>query len=171
MRELTDAIRSIQDFPEPGVIFRDITTVLQDPDLLVTAVDAIADKLSGVDFDLVAGPESRGFIFAMPVAYKLRKGFVPVRKKGKLPYLTVQKSYKLEYGSAVIEMHKDAIAEGQRVVVIDDLLATGGTCKALAELVEEVGGVVASLVFLIELEALNGREALKGYNVQSVIRY
>ena len=171
MRELADAVRSIPDFPEPGIIFRDITTVLQNPDLLAMAVDAIADKLHGVDFDLVIGPESRGFILAAPVAYKLHKGFVPVRKKGKLPYLTVQKSYNLEYGSAVIEMHKDAIAKGQRVVVIDDVVATGGTCKALAELVEEVGGVIASMVFLIELEPLKGRELLKDYQVQSVIQY
>jgi adenine phosphoribosyltransferase len=171
MKELMDAIRTIPDFPEPGIIFRDITTVLQDPGTLALAVDAMADKLAGVDFDLVIGPESRGFIFAMPVAYKLHKGFVPVRKKGKLPYQTVQKSYNLEYGSAVIEMHRDAIAKGQRVAVIDDLLATGGTCKALAELVEEVGGVVASMVFLIELEALKGRDLLKGYDVQSIIQY
>jgi len=171
LQDLTKVIRSIPDFPESGVIFRDITTVLQNPDMLAYAVDAIADRLTGADFDLVVGPESRGFIFAMPVAYKMHKGFVPVRKKGKLPYLTVQKSYDLEYGSAVIEMHRDAIAPGQRVVVIDDLLATGGTCKALAELVEEVGGVVASMVFLIELDALKGRELLKGYNVQSIIQY
>ena len=171
MKELADIIRTIPDFPEPGVIFRDITTVLRDPHTLALAVDAISDRLIGADFDLVIGPESRGFIFAVPVAYKLGKGFVPVRKKGKLPYRTVQKSYNLEYGSAVIEMHADAIAKGQRVAVIDDLLATGGTCKALAELVEEMGGVVASMVFLIELEALKGRVLLKDYNVQSVIQY
>ena len=171
MKEIINVIRTIPDFPEPGIIFRDITTVLQNPHTLALAVDAITDKLSGVDFDLVIGPESRGFIFAMPVAYKLRKGFIPVRKKGKLPYLTVQKSYKLEYGNAVIEMHRDAVAKGQRVVVIDDLLATGGTCRALAELVEEVGGVIASMVFLIELEALKGRVLLKDYNVQSIIQY
>ena len=171
MKELIDVIRAIPDFPEAGIIFRDITTVLQNPQTLAFAVDAISDKLAGLDFDFVLGPESRGFIFAVPVAYKLHKGFVPVRKKGKLPYLTVQKSYNLEYGSAIIEMHRDAIAEGQRVVVIDDLLATGGTCKALAELVEEVGGVVASMVFLIELEQLKGRELLKDYQVQSIIQY
>ena len=171
LNDLVSVIRNIPDFPEPGIIFRDITTVLQNPDMLALAVDSMADKLSGVDFDLAVGPESRGFIFAVPIAYKLRKGFVPVRKKGKLPYQTIQKSYDLEYGSAVIEMHKDAIAPGQRVVVIDDLLATGGTCQALAGLVEEVGGVIASMVFLIELEALKGRELLKDYHVQSIIQY
>ncbi|MDR1559743.1 MAG: adenine phosphoribosyltransferase [Clostridiales bacterium] len=171
MKELTDVIRAIPDFPEPGVIFRDITTVLQNPRTLAFAVDAIADRLDGADFDLVIGPESRGFIFGVPVAYKLGKGFIPVRKKGKLPYKTVRKSYDLEYGSAEIEMHIDAIAKGQRVAVIDDLLATGGTCKALADIVEEVGGVVAAMVFLIELEPLRGRELLKGYNVKSVIQY
>ena len=171
MKELIDIIRTVPDFPEAGIIFRDITTVLQNPHTLAFAIDAIADKLTGMDFDLVVGPESRGFIFGVPIAYKLHKGFVPVRKKGKLPYITVTKSYNLEYGSAEIEMHKDAIAKGQRVVVIDDLLATGGTCKALTELVEEIGGIVASLVFLIELEALKGRELLKGYNVHSIIQY
>jgi adenine phosphoribosyltransferase len=171
VKELTDVIRAIPDFPEPGVIFRDITTVLQNPRTLALAVDAITDRLKGVEFDLVIGPESRGFIFGVPAAYKLGKGFIPVRKKGKLPYKTVKKSYDLEYGSAEIEMHSDAIAKGQRVAVIDDLLATGGTCKALAEIVEEVGGVVAAMVFLIELGPLKGRDLLKGYNVQSVIQY
>ena len=171
MKDLVSVIRAIPDFPAPGIIFRDITTVLQNPDMLALAVDSMADRLSGVDFDLTVGPESRGFIFAAPIAYKLRKGFVPVRKVGKLPYQTVQKSYDLEYGSAVIEMHKDAIAPGQRVVVVDDLLATGGTCKALAELVEEVGGAVAAMVFLIELEGLKGRELLKDYDVHSIIQY
>jgi len=171
MKDLTGVIRSIPDFPEPGVIFRDITTLLQNPLALALAIDTIADKLTGVDFDLVIGPESRGFIFGVPIAYKLQKGFIPVRKKGKLPYITVNKAYNLEYGSAEIEMHKDAIAKGQRVAVIDDLLATGGTCKALAEMIEEVGGNIAAMVFLIELEALKGRDMLKGYNVSSIIKY
>jgi len=171
LKELSDVIRTVPDFPEKGIKFRDITTLLQNPRTLILAVDAIADKLSGLDFDLVIGPESRGFIFGVPVAYKLQKGFIPVRKKGKLPYTTIRKSYNLEYGSAEIEMHKDAVISGQRVVVIDDLLATGGTCKALAELVEEVGGVIAAMVFLIELEELKGRELLKGYNVHSIIKY
>ncbi|MDR2650639.1 MAG: adenine phosphoribosyltransferase, partial [Clostridiales bacterium] len=113
MKELADVIRTIPDFPEPGIIFRDITTILQNPGTLTLAVDAIADRLDGMDFDLVIGPESRGFIFGVPAAYKLGKGFVPVRKKGKLPYKTVKKSYDLEYGSAEIEMHSDAIAKGQ----------------------------------------------------------
>ena len=171
LKELTNYIRTIPDFPEPGIIFRDITTVLQNPLSLALAIDTIADKLTGVSFDLVIGPESRGFIFGVPIAYKLHKGFVPVRKKGKLPYTTIRKSYNLEYGSAEIEMHSDAIAKGQRVVVIDDLLATGGTCKALAEIVEQAGGIIASMVFLIELEALKGRVLLEGYNVQSIIQY
>ena len=171
MNELTKVIRTIPDFPESGILFRDITTVLQDPRTLALAIDTIADKLTGADFDLIIGPESRGFIFGVPIAYKLNKGFIPVRKKGKLPYITVNKAYNLEYGSAEIEMHKDAIAKGQRVAVVDDLLATGGTCKALAEMVEELGGVIAEMVFLIELEALKGRELLKGYNVHSIIKY
>jgi len=171
LKGLIDTIRTIPDFPEQGVMFRDITTVLQNPGMLALAVDSIADRLDGLDFDLVIGPESRGFIFGVPVAYKLRKGFIPVRKKGKLPYATLCRSYNLEYGSAEIEMHKDAVAAGQRVVIIDDLIATGGTCKAIAELVEEAGGTVAAMVFLIELEPLKGREVLDGYNVQSVIQY
>ena len=171
MKELIEAIRTIPDFPETGIIFRDITTVLQNPRTLALAVDTLADTLAGLDFDLVIGPESRGFIFGVPIAYKLHKGFIPVRKKGKLPYATVRKSYDLEYGSAEIEMHSDAIERGQRVVVIDDLLATGGTCKALAHLVEEVGGVIAAMAFLIELEALKGRELLRGYKVHSIIQY
>ncbi|MDR3239474.1 MAG: adenine phosphoribosyltransferase [Clostridiales bacterium] len=168
---LDKVIRTIPDFPEPGVLFRDITTVLQDPDALVLAVDTMTDQLQGLTFDLVAGPESRGFIFGVPAAYKLRKGFIPVRKAGKLPYQTIQKSYALEYGQALIEMHRDAIQKGQRVVVMDDLLATGGTCKALAEMIEEVGGVVAAMVFFIELQGLNGRERLKDYDVRSIVKF
>jgi adenine phosphoribosyltransferase len=171
MDELRQVIRTIPDFPQPGILFRDITTLLQDAASLKLAIDAVADKLSGIDFDLVIGPESRGFIFGVPVAYKLGKGFVPVRKAGKLPSATISKKYDLEYGSSVIEMHADAIKPGQRVAVIDDLLATGGTCRALAELVQDAGGVVAAMVFLIELEGLKGRDLLKGCKVESILRY
>ena len=169
--DLKTVIRSIPDFPEPGILFRDITPVLQDGEYLREAVDAVIKALDGLEYDLVLGPESRGFIFGVPVAYNLKKGFVPVRKAGKLPYETRSKSYGLEYGKATIEIHKDAIQPGQRVVVIDDLLATGGTCKALAELVEESNGVIAGMIFLIELADLNGRGQLEGYDVRSVLRY
>jgi adenine phosphoribosyltransferase len=169
--DLRDAIRTIPDFPQPGVLFRDITTMLKDPDALQLAVDAIKEKLDGVGFDLVLGPESRGFIFGVPVAYSLHKGFIPVRKAGKLPAATISKSYDLEYGASVIEIHKDAIIPGQKVVVIDDLLATGGTCRALAEMVEDAGGVIAAMVFLIELEGLKGRNLLGKYKVDSIIKY
>lgn len=168
---LKDAIRTIPDFPEKGIQFRDITTILQDPKYLKASIDAITDILKDVDFDIVLGPESRGFIFGMPCAYNLNKGFAPVRKIGKLPYKTIQKTYDLEYGTATMEMHIDAIKPGQKVVIIDDLLATGGTCKALAELVEEAGGIIVAMVFFIELEGLNGRETLSGYNISSIIKF
>ena len=171
MKPIEEYVRSIPDFPEPGIIFRDVTSVIQDPDGLKLSIDLIQEKLEGLDFDVVVGPESRGFIFGMPIAYNLHKSFVPVRKKGKLPCETVSVEYDLEYGSAVIEMHKDAIKPGQRVVVIDDLLATGGTLEACNKLIEELGGVVAKNVFLIELAGLKGREKLKDYEVASVIRY
>lgn len=169
--DLKAIIRSIPDFPEPGIMFRDITPILHDGKYLRQAVDAVIKALDGLEYDLILGPESRGFIFGVPVAYNLKKGFVPVRKAGKLPYETRSKSYGLEYGKATIEIHKDAMEPGQRVVIIDDLLATGGTCKALAELVEESGGVIAGMVFLIELAGLNGRDQLKGYDVRSVLQY
>ena len=169
--DLKTVIRTIPDFPEPGILFRDITPILQNGEYLREAVDLIAEALEGAEYELIIGPESRGFIFGVPVAYNLKKGFVPVRKAGKLPCETRSKSYGLEYGKATIEIHKDAIKPGQRVVVIDDLLATGGTCKALAELVEEAGGVIAGMIFLIELLELNGRKQLKGYNIQSILQY
>ena len=169
--DLKSSIREIQDFPKPGVLFRDITTILRDPVTLAASIDAIAAELQGVGFDIIVGPESRGFIFSAPVAYKLGKGFVPARKKGKLPYKTVSRSYALEYGEEYIEIHADGITPGARVAVIDDLLATGGTGKALCELVEEMGGTVAAAVFLIELTELGGRAAMKGYDVRSVIKY
>jgi len=169
--DFKSVIRTIPDFPEEGIMFRDITTVLQNPEALRDAVDTMCSHLKNVDFDLVIGPESRGFIFGTPVAYKLDKGFVPARKAGKLPYKTISKVYDLEYGSATIEIHEDAIKKGQKVVIVDDLLATGGTCKAICELIEECGAVVEAIVFFIELEGLAGREVLKGYNVSSLVTY
>ena len=169
--DLYKLIRDVKDFPKEGILFKDITTLLQDGEGLVASIDQMAEKLEGVDFDLVVGPEARGFIFGVPTAYKLKKGFVPVRKPGKLPYECVAQSYDLEYGSSTIEMHIDAIQKGQKVVIVDDLLATGGTTKAIIDLVEKMGGVVAKVVFLIELEGLNGRELLKGYDVESILQY
>jgi adenine phosphoribosyltransferase len=135
------------------------------------AVDEMAALLADVEFDSVLGPESRGFIFGVPLAYNLRKAFIPVRKMGKLPYATVRKSYSLEYGDATLEMHADAVKPGQRVVIVDDLLATGGTCSAIAEMVEDVGGEIAATIFLIELENLGGRQLLERYTVRSVLQY
>lgn len=169
--ELKDKIRSIPDYPEKGVMFRDITTLLQDAEGLVDAVDQMQKKLEGLEFDLVLGPESRGFIFGMPIAYNLKKGFIPIRKKGKLPAEVVSKEYSLEYGTATIEMHKDAVKPGQKVVIVDDLLATGGTAKAIVDMVEGVGAEVVSLNFLIELGFLKGRDVLEGYKVETVIHY
>ncbi|MDD6615532.1 MAG: adenine phosphoribosyltransferase [Lachnospiraceae bacterium] len=171
MKKIEDYVRSIPDFPEPGIIFRDVTSILQDPDGLQLSIDLIQKKLEGLDFDVIAGTESRGFIFGMPVAYNLHKAFVPVRKKGKLPCETISKEYALEYGTATIEMHKDAVRPGQKVVVIDDLIATGGTIEAAIQMIEELGGEVVKVVFLMELAGLNGREKLAGYDVESVICY
>lgn len=171
MKELKDYVRSIPDFPEPGIIFRDVTSVLQDADGLQLAIDGIQDMLKDVDFDVVVGPESRGFIFGVPIAYNMHKAFVPVRKKGKLPCETVSMEYDLEYGSAVIEMHKDSIKPGQKVVIIDDLIATGGTIEAIIKLVEGLGGEVVKICFLMELADLKGRDKLAGYDVGSVICY
>ena len=171
MKKVEDYVRSIPDFPEPGIIFRDITTVLQDPDGLHLAIQSMQDKLKDTEFDVVVGTESRGFIFGVPIAYNLHKAFVPVRKKGKLPCETVSMEYDLEYGSAVIEMHKDSIKPGQKVVLVDDLVATGGTIEAAIKLVEELGGEVVKVVFLMELAGLKGRERLKGYEVESVLCY
>ena len=171
MKKLEEYVRSIPDFPEPGIIFRDITTILQDPDGLHLASQSMQDKLKDTEFDVVVGTESRGFIFGVPIAYNLHKAFVPVRKKGKLPCETVSMEYDLEYGSAVIEMHKDSIKPGQKVVLVDDLVATGGTIEAAIKLVEELGGEVVKVVFLMELAGLKGRERLKGYEVESVLCY
>ena len=149
MKKLEEYVRSIPDFPEPGIIFRDITTILQDPDGLHLAIQSMQDKLKDTEFDVVVGTESRGFIFGVPIAYNLHKAFVPVRKKGKLPCETVSMEYDLEYGSAVIEMHKDSIKPGQKVVLVDDLVATGGTIEAAIKLVEELGGEVVKVVIIM----------------------
>lgn len=171
MKKLEEYVRSIPDFPEPGIIFRDITTVIQDPDGFKLAIDELLKKLDGVDFDVVVGLESRGFIFGAPIAYAKNKGLILVRKKGKLPCETVECSYELEYGSATVEMHKDAIKKGMKAVIVDDLIATGGTLEAGIKLVEELGGEVVKVLSLIELAGLNGREKLKGYDVETVICY
>ena len=171
MKKLEEYVKSIPDFPEKGIIFRDVTSVLQDADGLHMAIDQMQKKLEGVDFDIVLGPESRGFIFGVPIAYNMHKGFVPVRKKGKLPRATISQTYDLEYGTATIEIHKDAIQPGQKVVIIDDLIATGGTTEAIIKMVEELGGEVVRCVFLMELAGLKGREKLNGYDIDSAIIY
>ena len=171
MKKLEDYVVSIPDFPEPGIIFRDITSILQDPDGFKLAIDSLLAMVKDVDFDVVVGAESRGFIFGMPIAYALGKAFIPVRKKGKLPCETVSAEYDLEYGKAEIEIHKDAVRPGQKVVLVDDLIATGGTMEAAAKLVEELGGEVVKIIFLMELAGLKGRERLKEYDVESVICY
>ena len=171
MKKLEDYVRSIPDFPEKGIIFRDVTSVIQDADGLHLAIDGLQNILDGVDFDVVVGPESRGFIFGVPVAYNMHKAFVPVRKKGKLPCETVSQEYALEYGTATIEMHKDSIRPGQKVVIIDDLIATGGTTEAIIKLVEQLGGKIVKIAFLMELEGLKGRDKLAGYSMDSVIKY
>ena len=171
MKKLEEYVRSIPDFPEPGIIFRDVTSILQDADGLKLAVDSMQALLEDTDADVIVGTESRGFIFGAPIAYNLHKPLVLVRKKGKLPCETVEKRYDLEYGSATIEMHKDSIKPGQKVVIIDDLIATGGTVEACAKMIERLGGEVTRIVFLMELAGLKGREKLAKYDVKSVIRY
>ena len=171
MKKLEEYVRSIPDFPEPGIIFRDVTSILQDADGLHMAVDSLIDMVKDLDYDLVIGPESRGFIFGVPVAYAQHKGFVPVRKKGKLPCETIAMEYDLEYGQATIEMHKDAIRPGQKVIIVDDLIATGGTTEAIVKLIEQLGGQVVKVCFVMELAGLKGREHLKGYDVDSAIIY
>ncbi|MDD6762675.1 MAG: adenine phosphoribosyltransferase [Clostridiales bacterium] len=171
MKTVEDYITSIPDFPEKGIIFRDITSVFQDANGLKLAIDGIIDLVKDLEFDVIAGTESRGFLLGAPVAYALGKGFVLVRKKGKLPRETVSKTYSLEYGTAEIEIHKDAIRPGERVLLVDDLIATGGTIRAAAELIEGLGGSVSGMAFLIELAGLEGRKKLEGYDVRSVICY
>jgi adenine phosphoribosyltransferase len=171
MKKLEEYVVSIPDFPEPGIIFRDVTSILQDADGLALAIDSIRGMLKAVDFDVVVGPESRGFIFGVPVAYAEHKAFVPVRKKGKLPRETITAKYDLEYGSAEIEIHKDAIKPGQKVVIVDDLMATGGTMEAIIKLVEQLGGEVVKICFVMELAGLNGRAKLPDYEIESAIIY
>jgi len=171
MKKLEDYVVTIPDFPEPGIMFRDITSVIQDPDGLKLSIDGLVEKAGEVDFDLVVGPESRGFIFGVPVAYLMGKGFVPVRKKGKLPRKTISRKYDLEYGQAEVEIHEDAIKPGQRVIIVDDLIATGGSAEAAARLVEDLGGKVVGMYFVMELGGLKGRERLKDYAVNSLILY
>ncbi|MEZ0536743.1 adenine phosphoribosyltransferase [Caldicellulosiruptoraceae bacterium PP1] len=168
---LKDKFRHVLNFPKEGIDFIDITTVLQDKDSFKYAIDKLIELISDIDFDLIVGPESRGFIFGAPVAYASNKGLVLVRKKGKLPYKTVSVDYQLEYGKDTLEMHEDAIKPGQKVIIIDDLLATGGTTLSNIKLVESLGGKVAAVVYLVELTYLNGRESLKGYDVRSVVQF
>ena len=169
--DLKTVIRSIPNFPKPGIVFRDITTLLKDPAALKESVDRLADDFKPGDVDVVVGAESRGFIFGAAVACKLGAGFVPIRKKGKLPAETVKASYDLEYGSDTIEIHKDAIRPGQRVLMVDDLLATGGTMAACCELVEKLGGTIVGITFVVELSFLKGREKLGKHKVLSLVDY
>lgn len=164
-------IRDIPDFPKKGVVFKDITTLLRDAEAFSQSIDLLSSALLGRNYDALVGIESRGFIFASSLAYKLGKGLIPVRKPGKLPAQTVRVSYQLEYGTDSLEMHADAIERGQRVIIVDDVLATGGTARAVAELVEKVGGKVDALGFLVELDFLNGRRKLSDYEVLSILRY
>ena len=171
MKRIEDYVISIPDFPEPGIIFRDITGILRDADGLKLSIDKIQEMLEGVEVDAVLGLESRGFIFGMPIAYNLHKAFIPVRKKGKLPRETVSAKYDLEYGTAEIEIHKEDLRPGMKVVIIDDLIATGGTVEAAVKLAESLGAEVVKIAFVMELAGLKGRERLAGYDVESVITY
>lgn len=171
MKKLEEYVVSIPDFPEPGIIFRDVTSVLQDAEGLRLAIDTMQEKIQDIDYDVVVGAESRGFIFGTPIAYNNKKPFVLIRKAGKLPRETVAVSYDLEYGQAEIEMHKDSIQPGQKVLIVDDLIATGGTTEAMIKLIEGLGGEVAGIVVLIELAGLKGREKIKGYRLESAISY
>lgn len=171
MKKLEEYVRSIPNFPEEGIIFRDVTSVLQDAEGLQLAVNTMQEKVKDLEFDVIVGPESRGFIFGMPIAYNLKKPFVLIRKKGKLPCETVSVDYDLEYGKATIEMHKDSIQKGQKVLIVDDLIATGGTTEAMVQLIESLGGEVTGIVVLMELAGLKGRERLEGYRLESAIRY
>lgn len=171
MKDLKDYVVTIPDFPEPGIMFRDVTSVIQDPDGLKLAIDTMQDLVKDLDFNVIAGAESRGFIFGAPIAYNQGKSFVLVRKKGKLPRETVEQSYELEYGSATIEMHKDAVKPGDKVLIVDDLMATGGTIEATIKLVEKLGANVAGILVLMELAGLEGRKRLANYRVDSAIVY
>ncbi len=168
---LKSSIRDVPDFPKKGILFKDITPLLQNAELFSMAIDQIVEKLHGIPFDLVAAVESRGFIFGAALALKLKKGFIPIRKPGKLPYKTFQEQYQLEYGTDALEIHQDAIQKGQSVVLIDDLLATGGTALAAAKLIEKCGGKIGMICFVIELTFLKGIEKLKDYPVQTLIQF
>lgn len=170
--DLKGKLRHVMDFPREGIDFIDITTVLQDADAFTYCLDEMKEKIGGMGaVDLIVGPESRGFVFGAPLAYVMHKGFVPIRKKGKLPYKTIRAEYQLEYGTDILEMHEDAIKPGQRVVIVDDLLATGGTTMANIQLIEKLGGKVAGIVYFIELSFLNGREKLGGYEIHSIVTF
>ncbi|HHV80031.1 MAG TPA: adenine phosphoribosyltransferase [Firmicutes bacterium] len=169
LEEVAAKIRVVPDFPKPGISFKDITPILKDPEAFRCAVDALAERCAGIDFECIAAPEARGFIIGSALAYKMGKGFVPVRKPGKLPWKTVSGRYALEYGNDSLEMHLDAVAPGERVLVLDDVLATGGTISATIDMVKKLGGTVAAVAFLVELSYINGRENLKDYLVVSAI--
>lgn len=169
--DLKEKIRIIEDFPKPGIRFKDITTLLKDKEAYHYTIDELVRRCSGKQADIVVGPEARGFVLGAPIAYGLGAGFVPVRKPGKLPFETVRYEYDLEYGIDVLEVHKDAIQPGQRVIIADDLLATGGTSLATVKLVEMLGGIVAGLIFVVELTYLDGRQRLLDYDVESIIQY
>ncbi len=169
--DLASTIRSVPDFPVEGILFYDITTMLKNPAALKASVDQLVQRYQNEDIDLIVGMESRGFIFGVPLSYQLNAGFVPIRKPGKLPAETISESYSLEYGTNTLEIHVDAIAKGQKVLVVDDLLATGGTARAACNLVERLGGKVRGLAFVIELTFLNGRDKLQNYDVFSLLKY
>lgn len=169
--DLKNYIRVIEDFPKQGISFKDVTTLLQDSEIFKYTIDKLAEGLKDKKIDKVVGPEARGFLFGVPLAYKIEAGFVPIRKKGKLPYETISVQYDLEYGKDELEIHKDAIKPGEKVAIIDDLLATGGTISSVAKLVEELGGEVVDMSFVIELTELNGRDKLKKYDVTSLVKY
>ena len=171
MKELKDYVRTIPDFPEEGIMFRDVTSVLQDADGLRLAVDTMQKMVEDLDFDVVVGAESRGFVFGTPIAYNLHKPLILIRKKGKLPCETIEVEYDLEYGKGILEMHKDAIQKGQKVLIVDDLIATGGTTEAMIKLIELCGGEVVGLLFLMELAGLKGRERLSKYRMDSALIY
>ena len=170
-KELKDYVVTIPDFPKPGIMFRDVTSIIQDPDGLKLSVDGLMERLKDTEFDLVAGTEARGFIFGVPLALLSGKGFIPIRKKGKLPRDTVSEKYELEYGAAEIEIHRDAIRPGQKVVLVDDLIATGGSAEAAVKLVRKLGGEVVKFLFVMELAGLEGRKRLQGCDVESLIVY
>lgn len=169
--DIKNKIRIIENFPKKGISFKDITTLIQDKEAFKFTIDTLATALKDKNIDIVVGPEARGFIFGTPLAYVLGAGFVPVRKKGKLPCETISIEYELEYGTDILEIHKDSIKPGQKVVIVDDLLATGGTIESVAKLVESLGGEVVSMDFIIELTGLKGREKLRNYEINSLVKY